>query len=155
LSIVLPNSLYSESLQPPEATEVKTLKKIAILLIAFQFTAGCSKESRKEIGKLLDLKNSITKEMQVEDVRITLHNGVMISAAFVNTKYNGASDSIQEDVRQKTLQLISAHFPQESDIKSAQISFIIQEKKFFIINYTDALNSAFFQRNPDGSWKRS
>jgi hypothetical protein len=136
------------------AEEIAMLKKIVILLFTFLLVAACSEEARKEFGKLFELRNSIVKEMQVEDVRIMINNGDTIGVSYINTKYNDESETVQEDIRQKTLQLISSYFPPESDIKRAQVSFVIHKRKFLIVNYTNSLNSVMYERKEDGTWKR-
>jgi hypothetical protein len=123
-----------------------------ILLCLFIFVVGCSKESRKDFTKLFPLRNSVIKEFDVKDVRVVIQNGNCIGISFVNSKYNGESETIQDEVRQRTLELISSAYPNNEKINTAWVAFVKHKRYFFVFNFTDSTNNKFYKKSPDGAW---
>lgn len=128
------------------------VKKTVILLCVFLFVVGCSKEFRDDFKKLFPLRNAVMKEFDVKDVRVVIQNGNCIGVSFVNSKYNSETETDQDKVRQRTLQLISSNYPNNEKISMAWVAFVIHKRYFFIFNYTDSTNNKFYKKSPDGTW---
>ena len=127
-------------------------RKTAILLFAFLFLLGCSKEFRDDFKKLFPLRKAIIKEFNVKGVRVVIQNGNCIGVSFINSKYNSEAETIQDEVRHRTLALISSNYPNNDKINTAWVAFVIHKRYFFLFNYTDSTNNKFYKKSPDGSW---
>lgn len=92
------------------------------------------------------------QEFDVKDVRVVIQNGNCIGVSFVNSKYNGEPETVQDEVRQKTLSLISSNYPHNDKINMAWIAFVIHKRYFFVLNFTDATNNKFYKKSGDGFW---
>jgi hypothetical protein len=114
---------------------------------------GCSKEFTDNFKQLFPLRSAVMEEFDVKEVRVTIQNGNCIGVSFVNSKYNDEPEAIQNSVRQRTLELISANYPNNDKIKMAWIAFVIHKKYFFVFNYTNSTNNKFYEKSQDGSWK--
>lgn len=128
------------------------VRKTAILLCLFFFVIGCSKEFRDDFKKLFPLRDAVMKEFGVKDVKVVIQNGNCIGVSFINSKYNGESETIQDEVRQRTLQLINSNYPNNRKINMAWIALVIHKRYFFLFNYTDSTNTKFYKKSQDGSW---
>jgi len=129
-------------------------KKIAILLCAIILVTGCTKEFRQDFKSLFPLRDAIIKEFGVKNVGVTIQNGNCIGVSFVNSIYNAQPESVQDEVRQRTLDLISSNYPENEKINRAWVAFVIHKRHFFLFNYTDSRNAKFYEKSPDGSWAR-
>lgn len=127
-------------------------RKSALLLCVFIFVFGCSKEFRNDFKKLFPLRNAVMKEFDVKDVRVVIQNGNCIGVSFINSKYNSESEAIQDEVRQRTLELISSNYPNNEKIDKAWIAFVIHKKYFLFFNFTDSRNNKFYEKSQDGAW---
>ena len=128
------------------------IRKTAILVCVFFFVFGCSKEFRDDFKNLFPLRNAIIKEVGVKDVRVVIQNGNCIGVSFINSKYNDESETIQDEVRQRTLKLISSNYPNNRRINMVWIAFVIHKSYFFVFNYTNSINTKFYKKSQDGSW---
>ena len=128
------------------------VRKAVILIFGILIVISCTKGFRDDFKKLFPLRNAVIKEFDVKDVRVAIQNGNCIGVSFVNSKYNGESKDRQDEVRQRTLQLINSNYPDNKKINMAWVAFVIHKKYFFIINYTDTKNNKFYKKTPDGTW---
>lgn len=127
-------------------------KKIAILLCVFILVVGCTKEFSQDFKNLFPLRDAIIKEFGIINVGVTIQNGNCIGVSFVNSKFNRQPESVQDDIRQRTLDLISSNYPDDDKINRAFVAFVIHRRHFFLFNYTDSRNTKFYEKSPDGSW---
>ena len=128
------------------------IKKAALLLCVWLFVFGCSKEFKEDFKKLFPLRNAVMQEFGVKDVRVIIQNGHCIGVSFINSKYNGEPETTQNEVRQKTLAMISATYQDNDEINMAWISFVVHKRYFFVFNFTDSLNTKFYKKGKDGFW---
>ena len=130
------------------------VKRTVILLSLFSLLAfGCSKEDLADFKGLFPLRKAIIEQCDVKDVNVTLQNGHCIGVSFINSKYNDESQEAQNEVRKKTLEIISRHYSDKDKIDRAWIAFVIHKRRYLVINYTNSLNTKFYKKAPDGSWK--
>ncbi|MBN1142725.1 MAG: hypothetical protein JXB25_13165 [Deltaproteobacteria bacterium] len=134
---------------------LRTLRRITLLAGLLFFALGflsCSKEFTEGFQQLFPLRDAIIKEFNEKDVRVVIQNGHCIGVSFINSQYNQEPASTQDQVREKTLELISSHYSQNDKIEMAWIAFVKHDKQFFIVNIKDATNNKFYKKLADGSW---
>lgn len=131
------------------------IKRAMVVLPVLVCLSGCLKEFKDQFKDLFQLRDDIIKEFDVENVKVVIQNDSCIGVSFINTKYNDESEARQEEVRQKTLELIDANYPKDGKITKAWISFMKHKRYIFGFNVTNAMNTQSYERTQDGSWKKT
>ncbi len=124
-----------------------------ILIYLSMILLGCSEGFKGNFSKLSPLREDIISKTDVEDVRVIINNGNCIGVSFINSKYNEEDSLTQEQIRTNTLDIISSHYEPGDGINSAYIAFVSHKKYFFLINYTNSLNTKFYDYMSDTTWK--
>ncbi len=130
------------------------MRRIITVLIAFIPWSGCMGRVGSEFAEAYHLRNAIVEEFGVEDTKVGIQNFTCVGVSFVNSRFNNEPEATQEEVRKRTLELISSSYPPGSMIDKAWISFVVRERRFLVLSYTNSLNTHFYERSGDGTWRK-
>ena len=114
---------------------------------------GCSEQFRESMGSLWKLRVDISKAIGHANVNVTLQNNNCIGISLINSPFNDADADTQNELGEILCSMIEDHFGENDGIKYAWVSFV-KHKKFGIAQYTNALNTKFYERSDDGTWRR-
>ena len=108
--------------------------------------AGCSAASdlAKSLGELQKVQAAVAREAGTPAVQINLMNGKYLTVAIVNSPLGKLP---REDKQAKALALARAAFealPERQALAKVRVTFAVHERRFLVVNYTDARDSFTF-----------
>ena len=132
--------LFGCSLQHQHALFLSLLLLVASL-------SGCGKELLKSLGDLARLRAELIKEFHEQDLSVVVQNSNLLRVTFINSKLNDQSNLKRMERAQETAVFIKRHYAGIDRIERVWVSFVAQEKRFLIVNYTRGIDAFSFDKN--------
>ena len=98
----------------------------------------------RSLGELQQAQAAVVKVAGTPLVQINLMNGKYLSVGIVNSPLGTLP---REDRQEKALELARAAFqalPGREKLQNVRVTFVIQERRFLVVNYTEATDSFTF-----------
>ncbi len=124
-------------------TRVQSVVSAAVLFLALT-ACDAAREMARSVGELQQVQAAVAKEAGTPAVQINLTNGKYLSVGIVNSPLG----KLPRDAKQaKALELARVAFqalPKQQALAKVRVSFVVSEKRFLVVNYTDATDSFTF-----------
>ncbi len=119
-----------------------TLAACALLLAV----TGCdaARSMGKSLGELQDVQAAVAKEAGTPAVQVNLMNGRYLSVGIVNSPVGKLP---REEKQAKALELAKVAYrtlPSRSALEKVRVTFVVAERRFLIVNYTNATDGYTF-----------
>ena len=120
------------------------LLSFALVLIAS--LSGCGKELLKSLGDMARLRADLIKEFHDQDINVVVQNSTVLGVTFINSKLNDQSSMKRMERAQETAIFIKRHYAGIDRIERVWVSFVANEKRFLIVNYTTGIDTFLFDK---------
>lgn len=115
------------------------------------FSTGCSSAGLFALSDQLPLKEKLLAEYKYPEVNLVLQNGNTLGISFVNSPFNDLSREEKESKAREIATFAKNNYSSVSQIDTIWVAFVVYKKIFFIVDYTNALDTFFFDKRELGS----
>ena len=115
----------------------------AVLCVALA-SCDAARGMAKSLGELQQVQAAVAKEAGSTAVNINLMNGKYLSVGIVNSPLNKLP---RDAKRAKALELARVALqalPRREGLQKVRVTFVVQERRFLIVNFTNATDSFTF-----------
>lgn len=115
----------------------------AIKISEFLRSSGIS----KSFTDLFTLKDKMEKEFGLSDIRVIIQNNTTIGISLINSPFNELKRGAKIEQARKIKTFVAKNYESIKDIDMIWVSFVVHKKYFFIVNFTNSLDTFFFNLN--------
>ena len=123
----------------------KNYRFIAMIFLSsfvFIFT-GC-KEMRSEFGMMFEIRDGLEKKYIHDEININLIDGKFLTVNFINSPFNDLKDKEREEQAHEIALFTLSTIKKDFKVEKIDVAFSIHKKIYFIIDYTNTLNTFYF-----------
>lgn len=121
-------------------------KLLALILICPLLTAGCLKETVKQLGELQALQNALTTKFG-DEINLHLSEGGMLSVAFINSPLNERTKQERAGRAEETAKLIHAHYAGSPLVTTIYVMFLRRKTQFVLFHQTQPVDDYGYERD--------
>lgn len=118
-----------------------------VITIGFMISFGCGKELLNELKEVAQLQKQLIAEFYEQNLNVTLQNSTALKIAFINSPLNEQPQEERVRRAQETALFVKRNFAGIARLQSMSVSFLRNETKMFIINYTEEIDSYAFGKD--------
>jgi hypothetical protein len=123
-------------------------RSVLLLLVAALSLSGCAQGLWQAIADLAPLRDQLIQTYHEDDVNIVIQNGNALGISFINSAFNDLpSKDAKEAKAREIAQFVKAHYARIDRIDTVWVSFVIHKNYFMVFNYTNSLDTFFFEKN--------
>ena len=120
---------------------------LAILTYVLVVASSCSKEGIKSFTDLMPLRKALTEKYNEPDVSVVIQNMNTLGVSFVNSAFNNLEKQEKAKRAQEIAIFIKKSYASIDQIKTIWVAFVIHKSYFIFIQYNNALDTFFFDKN--------
>lgn len=108
---------------------------------------GCGKGLLNDLSQIAQLRNQLIKEFHEQNINVGLQNSAALNITFVNSPFNERPPEERARRAQETALFIKRHYAGIDRLERMSVSFLRNETRMFIINYTQEIDSFVFGKD--------
>ena len=121
----------------------KYIKLTFLILLLLMLVSGCG-QAFQAFQDLSSLRNKIIEKYHENNVGLLIHNGNAISVSFTNSSFNKLEPAQKKEKAKEIALYVKENYAPMDNIDKIIVSFVIHKTYFFVIDYTDGLDTFFY-----------
>ena len=118
-----------------------------LILLLFLCSATSCQELVGSLKEISTLRRAIIKEYGEPGVNVNLNNSTILIITFINSPLNAKTDDERARRAQLTAEFVKQHYPSIRKLEEIWISFVKQETRYIVVNYSEGLGFFGFDKN--------
>jgi hypothetical protein len=116
------------------------------LLLSCLLAAGCAQVA-KSLVEISRLQAELIKEYGEEGVNVNLTNSRLLTVTFINSPLNIKGPEERAKRAEQAATFVNQHYPSIDQIAEIWVSFVRQETRYIVVNYSEGLGFFGFDKN--------
>jgi hypothetical protein len=122
------------------------VRRVLVAGVALLALTACeaANDMAKSIGELQQVQEAVAKAAGTQAVQINLMNGKYLSVGIVNSPLGDLPRDAKQAKALELARVALQALPGRQGIEKVRVTFVINERRFLIVNFTDATDTFTF-----------